>query len=163
MRNINPNMSWVDFRNANDIVPHAQIIKVLKPICAAPNVIVLLKSTMIDQKTESISSDIKLGKKNINRDIFQGDSLSPLLYVLSLIPLTLVLRQMKERYSLEKGKSKLNHVLFMDHLKFSGNNQNEIDSLAKTVETVTKDIGIKFGIDNCGVLATNKEVGCNGI
>ena len=53
----------------------------------------------------------------------------------------------------------------MDDLKLYGSNQNEIDSLVRTVKIVTKVISMKFGIDKCGVLATNrgKEVECNGI
>ena len=102
---------------------------------------------------------------NINRGIFHGDALSPLLFVISLIPLTLVLRRMKKRSSFQKGKSKLNHLLFMDDLKLCGSNQNEIDSLVRTVEIVIKNIGMTSVIDMCGVLAMNrgKEVECNGI
>ena len=102
---------------------------------------------------------------NINRGIFHGDALSPLLFVISLIPLTLVLRRMKKRSSFQKGKIKLNHLLFMDDLKLCGSNQNEIDSLVRTVEIVIKNIGMTFVIDMCGVLAMNrgKEVECNGI
>ena len=102
---------------------------------------------------------------NINRGIFHGDALSPLLFVISLIPVTLVLRRMKKRSSFQKGKSKLNHLLFMDDLKLCGSNQNEIDSLVRTVEIVIKNIGMTFVIDMCGVLAMNrgKEVECNGI
>ena len=63
------------------------------------------------------------------------------------------------------GKSKLNHLLFMDELKLYGSNQNEIDSLVRTVKIVIKNIGMKFGIDKCSVLAVKrgKEVECNGI
>ena len=88
-----------------------------------------------------------------------------MLFVISLIPLTLVLRRMKKRSSFQKGKSKLNHLLFMDDLKLCGSNQNEIDSLVRTVEIVIKNIGMTFVIDTCGVLAMNrgKEVECNGI
>ena len=75
-------MAWVDFRKAYDMIPHAWIIKALKLIGAAPNVIALLKSTMIDWKTELISGDINLGEVNINRSISPGDSLSPLLFVI---------------------------------------------------------------------------------
>ena len=72
---------------------------------------------------------------------------------------------MKKRSSFQKGKSKLNHLLFMDDLKLCGSNQNEIDSLVRTVEIVIKNIGMTFVIDMCGVLAMNwgKEVECNGI
>ena len=64
----------------------------------SPNVIALLKSTMIDWKTELISGDTNLAGVNINRGIFQGDSLSLLLFILSLIPLTLVLRPRLNHY-----------------------------------------------------------------
>ena len=72
---------------------------------------------------------------------------------------------MKKRSSFQKGKSKLNHLLFMDDLKLCGSNQNEIDSLVRTVEIVIKNIGMTFVIDMCGVLAMNrgKEAECNGI
>ena len=102
---------------------------------------------MIDWKTELISGDSNLGEVNINRGIFQGDSLSPLLFIKSLTLLSPVLRRMKQGYSFQKGESKLNLLLFMDDLKLYGSNQNEIDSLVRTVEIVTKDIGLKFGID----------------
>ena len=51
---------------------------------------------MTDWKTELISGDTNLGRVDINQGIFQGDSLSLLLFILSLIPLALVLRQMKQ-------------------------------------------------------------------
>ena len=53
------------------------IIKALKLIGTVPNVIACFKPTMIDWKTGLISADINLGAVNINRGIFEGDSLSP--------------------------------------------------------------------------------------
>ena len=46
-RKTNLNMAWVDFRKAYDMISHVWIIKALKLIGAAPNVVALLKSTMI--------------------------------------------------------------------------------------------------------------------
>ena len=70
---------------------------------------------------------------------------------------------MKQGYSFQKGKRNLNHLLFIDNLKLYGSNQNEINSLVRTVKIVTKDIGMKFGIDNCGILTVKmkKEVKCD--
>ena len=53
----------------------------------------------------------------------------------------------------------------MGDLKLYGSNQKEIDNLVRTVEIVKKDIGMKFGIDKCGVLTVKrgKEVEFNGI
>ena len=56
-------------------------------IGAAPNVTAILKSTTTDWKTELVPGDINLGEVNINWGIFQGDFLSPLLFIISLISL----------------------------------------------------------------------------
>ena len=95
---------------------------------------------MTDWKTLLISKDINLGKVNINQGIFQGDSLSPLLFIISLIPLILVLRRMKQGHSFQKCKSTLDHLLFMDDLNLYGSNRNEIDNLVRTANIVTKNI-----------------------
>ena len=47
-RKTNLNMAWVDFRKAYDMAAHVWMIKALKLIGAASNVIALLKSTMTD-------------------------------------------------------------------------------------------------------------------
>ena len=65
---------------------------------------------MVDLKTKSISGDNNLGEVNINQGIFLGDSSSPLLFIISTIPLTIALRRMKQGYSFEKDKSKLNYL-----------------------------------------------------
>ena len=99
-------MAWVVFRKAYAMVPYA--LKLIGQL--SPNVIALLKSIMIDWKTELILGDTNLGGVNVNRGIFQGESLSLSLFILSLIPLALVLRRMKQGYSFLKGKSNWNHL-----------------------------------------------------
>ena len=77
-----------------------------------------------------ICNNTDLGTKKKTCGIFQDDSLSPLLFVVSLLPLTLVLRKMKQDiYSFGKGKTKLNQLLFMDDLKLYGVSQPDIDIL----------------------------------
>ena len=39
----------------------------------------------------------------------------------------------------------------MDDVKLYGSNQNEIDSLVRTVQIVTMGIGMEFGKDKCSV------------
>ena len=53
----------------------------------------------------------------------------------------------------------------MDNLKLYGIKENGIDSLVRTVKTVTKDIGMKFDIDKCSALnmKRGKAAECDGI
>ena len=88
----------------------------------------------------------------IRRRIFQDDSLSPLLFVLVMIPLTFVLRQTKASYELKKGGKKINHLLFMDDLKLFAKNEDQIDSLVNTVRIFSEDIQMEFELPKCGVL-----------
>ena len=88
----------------------------------------------------------------IRRGIFQGDSLSPLLFVLVMIPLTLVLRQTKASYKLKKGGKKVNQLLFMDDLKLFAKNEDQIDNLVNKVRIFSEDIKMEFGLPKCGML-----------
>ena len=59
----------------------------------------------------------ELGKHDIERGIFQGDFVSPLVFVLALIPSSLILRKAKASYEFSGSKEKINHLLFVDNLK----------------------------------------------
>ena len=128
-RKTNLNMAWIAFRKAYDRVPHSWMIKSLELVGAAKSIVNLLNETMKNWKTNLICSNTYLGAVKINRGIFQGDLMSPLLFVASLLPLTVVLRKMKQGHSFGKGKIKLNHLLFMGDLKLYGGSQPDIDSL----------------------------------
>ena len=85
-------------------------------------------------------------KVNIKRGIFQGDSLSLLIFVLALTPLNLILRKAKAAYQFSGSKEKINHLLFMDNLKEHSRNEKGLNSLVQTIPVFSEDIGIKFGI-----------------
>ena len=53
----------------------------------------------------------KLGVININRGVFQGDSLSPLLFVLCMVPISFVLRRTRASYEWEGREFEINHLL----------------------------------------------------
>ena len=63
---------------------------------------------------------------HIRRGIFQGDSLSPLLYVIAMIPMTKILRQTGLGYQTSKSAAKISHILYMDDLKLYGKSSNEL-------------------------------------
>ena len=89
----------------------------------------------------------------------------PLLFAIVLIPHALVLRALKPGYLFGKGKEKLNHLLLMDDYKLYNSSDNEIDRLARSLEIVSGDIGLKFGVDKCAVLKMKrrKQMQCKEI
>ena len=101
---------------------------------------------------ELTASNQSFGSMKIRRGTFQGDSLSPLVFVLLMIPLKLVLRQAKTSYELKIGGKKINHLLFMDDLKLFAKNEDQIDSLVNAVRIFSDDIKMEFGLPKCGVL-----------
>ena len=104
------------------MVPHSWIQKCVKVFGVAVNVRSFVNASMKQWNTKLTASNQRLGNVKIRRGIFQGDSLSPLLFVLVIIPLTLVLKQTKISHELEKGGKKINHLLFMDDLKLFAKN-----------------------------------------
>ena len=125
-------MAGVDFQKAYDMVPHSRILETLELVGTATNII-----------NSFFSGQSRLGKVIIRRDIFQGDSLSPLLFAVPLIAVTIIRRTLKQRYSFGKGNERLDHLLFMDNLRLYSSNGIENDSLLKVV----KIIGMQFGFD----------------
>ena len=113
---------------------------------------------MTNCKTELTSFKESLAKFKTRGEIFQGDSLSPVLFLICMILLTHVLCKAKAKYTLGGGE-KINHLLFMDNLKLHGKRKNEIKGLLSTVEVFNQDIGMEFGIKKCGVIITNRGKG----
>ena len=100
----NLGMAWIDYKKAYDMIPHSWIKKCMEMFGIADNIQRVIRNSMDSWRTNLTSNGQDLGEVKIRRGIFQGDSLSPLLFVLALIPLSLVLRKVKAGYDLGKKK-----------------------------------------------------------
>ena len=76
---------------------------------------------------------------------------SPLLFVIALIPLTHILRTANLVYEFRSGET-VNHLLFIEDLKLYSKNEMTLDSLVHTVGIFSEYIGMQFGIDKCVML-----------
>ena len=158
-------MAWIDYKKAYGVVPHSWISECLEMFGIENNVQEFLNKSMKSWKLELNASGKTLGEVDSRRGIFQGDSLSPLLFVLCMEPLTWLLRRAKAGYEWGNKGFKLNHMLFMDDLKLFVKSKNQIDSLVQTVHILSEDIGMQFGIKKCGVviMERGKIIRTNGI
>jgi len=114
----NLNMAWINFRKAYDSVPHDWLLKCLKGFGVHNNICSLIAQSMCYWRTTLTCCGVVLGNVEIQRGISQGDSLSPLLFVIALMPLSYLLRDTKKGYSLKGSPLKVNHLLYLDDISF---------------------------------------------
>jgi hypothetical protein len=72
----------------------------------------------------------------IRKGMFQGDSLSPLLFCMALIPLTNELNRTESGYRIHGTDRKISHLLYMDDLKLLGRDENDLQNELKIVQLV---------------------------
>ena len=99
----------------------------------------------IEQWRLSLTSNGEdLGEVDVKRGIFQGDSLTPLLFVLNIVPLSLILKKVNASYEWGKKENKRNHLFFIDDLKLFSKSEEQMDTLVRTVYVFSTDIGMEF-------------------
>ena len=155
-RKTNLHVAWIDYKKAFDSLPHSWITKSLEMLRVSSNIRQLLKTAMSSWNTLLTVNGQILGQVNIRRGIFQGDSLSPLLFVAALIPLTIILRKTGFRYQISKNAAKISHLLYMDDLKLNGKSAPELESLLNTVRIFINDISMEFGLDKYATLTIQR-------
>ena len=94
---------------------------------------------------EVIESDIIYFSKGI----FQGDSLSVLLFILSVNPLSFLLHKL-QGYTCGKHKNyNVTHNFFVGDLKLYASSINTAKKQLDLVTAFSKDTGMTFGDDKC--------------
>ena len=145
-------MAWIDYKKDFDMIPLSWPIECLEMYGAEENTIRFLKNTMPNWKTNLTSSGTRLAEVNIRRWILQGDSLSPLLFIVAMIPMTKLPDRTEVEYQLKKGGIRINHLMFMDDIKLFGRGTKEIDTLVQTVRMVSGDIRMEFAIEKSSLV-----------
>ena len=141
-RKRNLSCAWIYYKEAFDSVPHEWIQRSLELFKVSPRVVGFLKHNMKNWKTQltftyergTLMSD----NINIKREIFQGDSLSPLLFCISLLPLSLELNS--SVYGYKMGTERMTHLFCMDDLKLYAKDDSEHEGFSG-------DIDEEFGLN----------------
>ena len=86
-------MGRIDCRKACDLFPHSWLMDCLSALKVSQNVQKLLKERMNLWRVEMTCRKEVIGETRLRRRIFEGDALSPLLFVISMIPLARILKK----------------------------------------------------------------------
>jgi len=132
-------------------VPHGWVIKSLELIGINNKVISFTKKVMSYWRTHMhVHTENKLIETediNIKCGIFQGDSLSSVLFCICLIPLTEQLNKLDTGYEEHTTKTKISHLLYMDDLKMIAKSEEELQKQIQIVKTFSDDIHMEFGLE----------------
>ena len=167
-RKKNLSTAWIDYKEAFDNVPHSWILKCLQMYKIQPALITFIEESMSQWKTNMTlvhkEGVLETGPIRIKRGIFQGDSLSPLLFTMSLNPLSQELQKTGYGYQLDE-QTKINHLFYVDDLKLNRTSNNQLTGLIITVKNVLDDIKMEFGLDKCAKASfkRGKKVSAEGI
>ena len=109
-RHKNLYMTWLNFCKAFNSVLHDRILKCLSLYGIHPKICGVIATSMQFWRTTLTCNNVVLRDVNIHRGIFQGDSLSPLLFVLALMPMSHLLCQANKGYTVKDCDVILNYM-----------------------------------------------------
>ena len=75
------------------MVPQSWILHCLKMYKISYKIIEIIEQTMQTWRVELTTGGRSLAETKIQREIFQGDALSPLLFLIAMMPLNYILRK----------------------------------------------------------------------
>ena len=143
--------AWIDYKKAFDSVPQKCILRSLELFKVSPRVVGFLKHNMNNWKRQLTltheSGTLMSDNINIKSGIFQGDSLSPLLFCILLIPLSLEFNSSDHGYKI--GTEWITHLFYMDDLKLYTKDDSELEGYLKIAKGFSDDIGMEFGLSKC--------------
>ena len=88
--------------------------------------------------------------------IFQGESLSPLLFCICLIPLTEQMNRLNTGYEQHVTKTKISRLLYMDDLKLIAKSDGELRKQIQIVKKFSDDIHMDIGLEKCATITFKK-------
>ena len=144
-------MAWIDFKKAYDMLPQSWILHSLKMYKISHEVINFIEQTMKTWRVELTTGGRSIAETKIQRGIFQ-DELSPLLFIIAMMPLNHILRKCTAGYKLSRSQEKINHLMYMDDIKLFAKNERELETLIQAVRIYSQDIGMECGIEKCAML-----------
>ena len=116
-------------QKAYDMVLQSWIINSLKIYKIYDEVIKFVKKTMENWRAKIDSKGKILAEVKILREIFQGDALSSLRFVIAKMPLNHMLRKCTSGCKLTKSQEKINHLMYMNDIKLFAKNEKELETL----------------------------------
>ena len=154
----NLSVMWIDYQKAYDSIPHSWLIAMMRLYKIDDKTIKFIIKSMPSWRTKIHLPHSKgcLTTEDISflRGIFQGDTLSPLLFCLALAPIRNILKRANIGYKI--GGKKVSNLLYIDDLKCYAKDDNEMERCRALIDEFSTDIAMTFGLEKCAVVHMKK-------
>ena len=110
-------MVCIDYKKTYDMVPRSWILHCLKIYKISHEVINFIEETMKIWRVELTTGGRSIAETKIQRGIFQGDAISPLLFKIAMMSLNHILRKCAAGCKLNRSQEKINHLMYMNDIK----------------------------------------------
>ena len=147
-------MVLIDYKN---MILKSWIINCLKMYKISLEVINFIVKTMKTWAVGWTAGGRSLAKTKIQRGIFQGDTLSLLLFLIVMMPLNYILRKCTAGYKISRSQENINHLMYMDDIKLFEKNKKDLKTLIHAVRIYSEEIGMEFGIEKWAMLVMKSD------
>ena len=114
-------MARIDNKKAYNMAPQSRIMYKMYKI--SHETINFIEKNIKNRRVELTAGGKSLVETKIQRKIFQGDALSPLLFIIAMMSLNHILRNCTAGYKLGRSQEKVNHLMYMDDTKLFAKNE----------------------------------------
>lgn len=142
--------AWIDVKKAFDSINHDYLFKCIDCVNFPPWIKKFIR--LITSKWQlniMYNNNIAL-KKSIKKGILQGDSLSPLLFILIMDPLSKRLNSIFPKVSIPISKESSytsNHLLFIDDLKILAETDKTLELITHEAKRFFEIVGLEMNIE----------------
>ena len=112
---------WIDNKKAYDMVPQSCIVDCHKMYKISDEVVKFIQKTTKNWRVEVTAVGKILAEVKIQRGIFHGNGLSPLLFIIAMMSLNHI-----GGYNHHKSQKNINHLMYIDTINLSVKNEKEV-------------------------------------
>ena len=116
---------------------------------------------MENWRVEQTAAGISLAEEKFLSGIFLGDMLSPLLFVIVMMPLSHLLKKCTGGYNLHESQEKFNHLMYVDDTKLFSKDMKYLETLIQAERIYGQDRGMIFVIEKYTISSNSSTKQCH--